>query len=70
MNFYNLLLGGIILYNYSKNGLYLYHTASAATVTIIYFNSWYKYFKNQKKDKFKIIIIEEHDDEWIEIKNN
>jgi hypothetical protein len=69
MNFYNLLVGGITVYKYSQTGIYWYHAASTTTATLFYINSWYKYFKGTDKEKFKIITVVEHDDEWIEIKN-
>ena len=69
MGFYNLLLGGITVYKYSQSGVYWYNVVSTTTVSLLYLNSWYTYFRGTDKEKYKIITVVEHDNEWIEIKN-
>lgn len=67
MNVINFLIGGYKTYKYISKGIKVFHITTTTISTFKYLNSWYKYFRNN--NDIKIIVVEEKDDEWVEIKN-
>tara|TARA_Y100000385_G_scaffold229567_1_gene240989 strand:+ start:320 stop:529 length:210 start_codon:yes stop_codon:yes gene_type:complete len=67
MNVINFLIGSYKSYKYISKGIKIYHITTTTVATFQYLKSWYNYFN--KNNDLKIIIVEEKEDNWVEIKN-